>query len=111
MLHLQLPAGKDEFAIMLTQDYVAALRRSKAAALQPPASSSGSPGNDLGGSSAVAAGSGGQSTAAAQQAAQVRSRRHSLQAMLVCLRAAACFWPRFSCLLSLPPSLWLVSSA
>ncbi|KAI7843185.1 hypothetical protein COHA_003168 [Chlorella ohadii] len=68
---MQLPAGKDEFAIMLTQDYVAALRRSKAAVLQPPASSSGSPGAGLGCSSTAAAGPGARPTAAAQQAAQV----------------------------------------
>ena len=67
---LQLPVGKDEFAIMLTQDYVAALRRSKAAVLHPPASG-GSQDEEAGGSS-VAAAAGGPPTAAAQQAAQVR---------------------------------------
>lgn len=66
---LQLPAGKDEFAIMLTQDYVAALRRSKAAVLHPPPSSSRD--EEPGGGSAAAAAAGGQPTAAAQQAAQV----------------------------------------
>ncbi|PRW33736.1 serine threonine- kinase 19 isoform X1 [Chlorella sorokiniana] len=66
---MQLPAGKDEYAIMLTQDYVAALRRSKAAVLHPPAS--GGSQDEEAGSSAAAAAAGGRPTAAAQQAAQV----------------------------------------
>lgn len=88
---LQLPAGKDEFAIMLTQDYVAALRRSKAAVLHPPPSSSSSRDEEPGGGSAAAAAAAalGQPTAAARQAAQVGNQCRCIFIWCWLLRFAA----------------------